>query len=172
MRFHLAFAALAATTVFAAPAAAQSKDTIKAEALLIQPATLQRVDDLSFGTIVATPASSGTVTVAVDGTRTTVSATGELTEAGVAKRGRFIGNGIPFRDVGITVDFPDVLLNTEDDSKSVSFEGVLDAASSDGTIKIGATGIFYVDVGGTITIATDQAPGLYSGDVTVTANFQ
>ncbi len=128
MRTFLTVAALAATTAFAAPAvAAPSSDTISANALLIQPATLQRVDDLNFGTIIATPASSGTVTVAPDGTRSIVVGSGSLTTGpGAAVRGRFVGNGNPTGNVLVTASFPTYLSNTSDLTKTVGFTGTLE----------------------------------------------
>jgi hypothetical protein len=173
MRFHLGFAALAATTAFAAPAAAQSAPKIKAEALLIQPATLQAQTNLNFGTIVATPASSGTVTVTPAGVRTISAVTSSLTAGpGAASRGRFIGNGNPNGNVALDVVFPAYLENTSDNTKTLTFSGSLDADAADNAITIGATGVFYIDVGGQITIAPNQMPGLYSGDVVITATFQ
>lgn len=174
MRTFLTIAALAATTAFAAPAvAAPSSDTITANALLIQPATLQRVNDLNFGTIIATPASSGVVTVAPDGARSISIVTGTLTAGpGAAARGRFIGNGNPTGNVLVTATFPTYLSNTSDNTKTVGFSGVLNPDAQDGSVTIGATGVFYIDVGGSITIATSQMPGLYTGNVTVTADFQ
>lgn len=170
MRFLVAAAALAATTAFAAPAYAQSSDTIRAEALLIQPATLQRVDDLSFGTIIATPAASGNVSINADTGVRTVDAALTGSSSDVGQRGRFIGNGLPGQAVVLTTSFPGFLQNTADPTRTVAFSGAVD---SDGLNRtIGATGVFYVGVGGTITIATNQMPGLYTGDLTVTANFQ
>ena len=177
MRFHLALAALAATTAFAAPAAAQStgtdSDTIQANALLIQPVSIQRLNDLNFGTLIATPTTVGTVSVSPAGVRTVLATTSTLTVGpGAFGRGRFIGNGVPGNDVLLDVDFPAYLSNSADPTKTIAFAGAVDADSTDGTITIGATGVFYVDVGGTISIAANQMPGLYSGDVTVTADFQ
>lgn len=175
MRFLLAAAALAATTAFAAPAAAQSapvssSDSIQARALLIQPATIQRVDDLSFGTIVATPSSTGTVTINPNDGSRTVAAPLVGSTADVGQRGRFIANGLPNQPVNLVATFPAYLQNTADLTRTVAFSGSLD---NDGTSRvIGATGVFYVGVGGTITIAANQMPGLYTGEVTVTAQFQ
>jgi hypothetical protein len=178
MRTFLTVAALAATTAFATPAFAQSapvtsSDSIEARALLIQPATIQRVDDLSFGTIVATPSASGNVTIDANTGLRVVGAglTGSVSDQG--KRGRFIGNGVPLSSVDLTAVFPSVLVNTADNSAGVTFSGgSLDLASASGTRVIGPTGVFYVGVGGTITIATNQMPGLYTGTVTLTADFQ
>lgn len=177
MRFHLAFAALAAAAAFATPAAAQStgvsSDTIQANALLIQPVSLQRLNDLNFGTLIATPATTGSVTVTPAGVRT-VNATNSTLVAGPGAfgRGRFIGNGVPNKNVSLDIEFPTYLSNTTDPTKTMAFAGTVDADATDNAITIGATGVFYIDVGGTITLVANQMPGLYSGDVTVTADFQ
>ena len=177
MRYTVALAALAATTAFATPAAAQfvnadSTASIEARALLIQPATLQRVDDLNFGTIVATPTASGLVTInPVSGLRTVATGmTGSSTDVG--GRGRFIGNGLPTSIVSLRVSFPSLLNNTQDPTQTVAFSGALDPASATLSRTIGATGVFYVDVGGSISIAVNQMPGQYSGTVTLDADFQ
>lgn len=179
MRNILALTALAAATAFAAPAAAQtssepaiitSGDDIEASALLIQPATLARLADLSFGTIVATATDAGTVTIdADDGAR---SNTGDLTLSTVdaGQRGRLIGNGNPGGAVTLRTTFPDFLQNSQDLTETVAFSGTLDSAGASRTI--GATGVFYVGVGGTITILAGQMPGLYTGTVRVEADFQ
>ena len=176
MRYTVALAALAATTAFATPAAAQfapdSTASIEARALLIQPATLQRVDDLNFGTIVATPTASGLVSInPVSGLRTVAAGmTGSSTDVG--GRGRFIGNGLPTSIVSLRVSFPSLLNNTQDPTQTVAFSGALDPASTTLSRTIGATGVFYVDVGGSISIAVNQMPGQYSGTVTLDADFQ
>ncbi|GAA4031187.1 hypothetical protein GCM10022281_08380 [Sphingomonas rosea] len=176
MRYTFTLAALAAATAFAAPAAAQtvsSSDTIKAQALIIQPATLQRVDDLSFGTIIATPTAVGSVTIdADDGSRAFTGTGLTLSSTDVGGRGRFLGNGNLNVDVPLNVSFPAYLSNVADRTKTVTFTGKLDAAANDLLVNTGATGVFYVGVGGKIDIAAGQMPGLYDGEVTLTAQFQ
>ncbi len=176
MRYKFALAALAATTAFATPAAAQfvpdSTASIEARALLIQPATLQRVDDLNFGTIVATPTASGVVSInPVTGLRSVgPTLTGSSTDVG--GRGRFIGNGLPGNVVNLRTTFPTFLNNVQDPTQTVAFAAQLDPASATLSRTIGLTGVFYVDVGGSITIAVNQMPGQYTGTLTVDADFQ
>ncbi|WP_300973255.1 DUF4402 domain-containing protein [Sphingomonas sp. LHG3406-1] len=177
MRFTYALAALAATTAFAAPASAQSftadsSASIQARALLIQPATIQRVRDLSFGTIVASPTATGVVSVDADtGLRSVDPAlTGSTSDVG--SNGRFIGNGLPGQVVNLRVSFPSLLTNVQDGSQAVAFTGSLDSASTGLTRTIGLTGVFYVDVGGSIAIGLNQMPGQYEGTVTIDADFQ
>jgi hypothetical protein len=177
MRYSLAFAALAATTAFAAPAAAQtfttdSQASIQARALLIQPATIQRDRDLSFGSIVATPAASGTVTIDPNSGLRAIAGAGLTAGTDVGSNGRFLGNGMPQQVVNLRITFPTTLVNVQDNSQAVAFSGTLDTASTGLTRTIGLTGVFYVGVGGQIAIAANQMPGQYSGTVTLDADFQ
>ncbi|NJC04822.1 hypothetical protein GGQ97_000615 [Sphingomonas kaistensis] len=182
MRTFLTFAALAATTAFATPAFAQaslpstSSDTIEATALLIQPATLQGLDNLDFGTLIASPAAAGTVSINandVNSVRAINQTAGTLTAgAGSARRGRFVGNGLPTQNVNLEWTFPTTLVNQDDATATMPFSGSLDSNASDGTLQIGSTGVYYVYVGGTITVAPNQMPGRYTGLVEVTADFQ
>ena len=178
MRYTLALAALAAATVFSAPASAQfvspdSSASVQARALLIQPATIQRDRDLSFGTIVATPTASGTVDINPDtGLRTISGANLTAGPSDVGTNGRFIGNGLPQQVVNLRVTFPSMLLNVQDNSQSVAFTGALDTASAGLARTIGLTGVFYVGVGGQIAVVANQMPGQYSGTVLLDADFQ
>jgi len=187
MRTFLTFAALAATTAFAAPAAAQSapppaslpsqdSGQIEATALLIQPATIQGVDNLDFGTLIASPSASGSVAVNANDTTSTRVFTinaGTLTQgAGSALRGRLVGNGLPTQIVNITRTFPTMLVNQDDPTATMAFTGALNSDAEDGSVTIGATGVFYVYVGGSLTVSPNQMPGRYSGIVTVNADFQ
>jgi hypothetical protein len=182
MRTLNLLAALAATSAFATPAFAQASlpsedsDTIEATALLIQPATLQGLDNLDFGTLIASPTASGTVSIDADdvnSVRTIVQTTGTLTAgAGSALRGRFVGNGLPTQAVNIDWNFPTTLVNQDDPTATMPFSGELNSNAFDGSLTIGSTGVFYVYVGGTITVSPSQMPGRYSGLVEVTAEFQ
>ncbi len=189
MRFLLGFAALAATTAFTVPAAAQtvtppppaslpSKDSgsIDATALLIQPATIEGLDNLDFGTLIASPTASGLVAVSANdpsSLRTITVNAGTLTAgAGSAKRGRLVGNGLPTQVVNITRTFPSTLVNQDDPTATMPFSGALNTDAEDGSVTIGSTGVFYIYVGGTLTVAPQQMPGLYSGTVLVNADFQ
>jgi hypothetical protein len=179
MRLSFALAALAATTAFATPAFAQnvtgqSSDTVDVSAILIQPATLEKLDDLSFGMIIAAPTASGNVTIDPDTGLRTVAAPLVGSPTIVGGRGRLVGSGMPNQPVTISASFPTLLHNSGDRTQTVEFVGQLDAASraNGGRFNIGNTGAFFVGVGGTITIDSGQVPGLYEGQVTVTADFQ
>jgi hypothetical protein len=189
MRNLPSFAALAALTAAftAAPAAAQNapppaslpsqdSENIQATALLIQPATLKGLDNLDFGTLIASSAAAGTVAIDpndVNSARTINASAGSLVAgAGQALRGRLVGNGLPTQVVNLTWTFPTTLVNQDDPTATMAFSGQMDSNAADGSLTIGSTGVFYVYVGGQITVSPLQAPGRYSGLVLVNANFQ
>lgn len=176
MRTFLTFAALAATTAFAAPAAAQStppsapsqsQSEVDATAVVVQAATIVGVDALDFG-VVAASNVAGTVTVTPSATTTSVVGTGGANPLGGATAGRFDGNGLPGQLVQITVTGTPTLNHTNGVDK-VNFTP---NAYNSGTITIPADGLFRVLVGGTISVGVNQAPGRYEGKVIVDADFQ
>ena len=63
-------------------------------------------------------------------------------------------------------------MNLDDPTATMPFAGALNSDAEDGSVTIGATGVFYVYVGGTLTVAPQQLPGRYSGTVLVNADFQ
>lgn len=170
MRFTFALAALAATTAFAAPAAAQtttSSANIDSRALILQPATIVAGNNLDFGTVVAS-AVAGTVTVNADPNLALVTASGGATAVTGAQRGSFNGNGEPGKVVTVTVTY-DAQLNHSDGVNFLAYTG---AAYGDGAVTIRPDGLFKVYVGGAIAVKASQAPGQYLGKVYVDAAFQ
>lgn len=171
MRFHLAFAALAATTAFAAPAAAQSTPVnsqaeVNSRAVIVQPATIVGVADLDFG-IVAAGITAGTVTIN-SGPTVSVTNTGGASPLGGALAGRFDGNGYPGQLVTVTVTSTPTLNHLNGVDKMNFAHNAYGA----GAVTIAADGLFRVVVGGTINVAANQEPGLYEGKVYVDAAFQ
>ena len=170
MRFTLALAALAATTAFAAPAAAQvvnSNANIDARALILQPATIVAGTTLDFGTVVAST-TAGTVTVNADPALALVTDAGGATAVSGAQRGSFNGNGEPDQVVDVTVTYDPQLTHTD----GTNFLAYTGASYGNGSFAIRPDGLFRVYVGGTIAVKANQAPGQYTGKVYVDAAFQ
>lgn len=173
MRFKIALAALAATVAFASPAAAQvtASDTAEARGLVLQPLTLTRVQDLDFGTVIAS-AVAGSVTIDEDtGGRTVAGGvTGVPTAPG--DRAIFAGAGTANQQVDLTLTPPagNVLVSGANFLTVSSM--VLDSNVVAGSITIDATGAFQVGVGGTFAIAANQPNGLYAADFDLTAEYQ
>lgn len=174
MRFKLTLAALAATAAFASPAAAQVvTSTAQAEArgTILQPLTLNKVEDLDFGTILVDPlGAGGTVTIdADDGSR---SVAGDVAEVGVngGQRAIFTGAGPENDTVDLVLTQPagGLLYNG---GNSLGGVLVLDQGGST-TRTTDLVGAYSVGVGGTFTIAANQAAGVYAADFDLTAEYQ
>lgn len=172
MRLNICLAALAATVAIASPAAAQvsASDTAEARGLVLQPLTLTRVQDLDFGTVLAS-ATADTVTVDPDTGLRSLGGSGGVTLVATnpGDRGLFTGAGTPAVVVGITVT-PPVGNVVVSGANSIPVALVLDQSNSLSR-TIGATGTFDVGVGGTFSIAANQPNGLYTADFAVTAQY-
>lgn len=170
MRLGLGLAALAAllaaAPVAAAPIGATPKP--KAKALVLIPLTLTRIQDLDFGTIMAS-SSAGMVAVnASTGARTTSGGvTGHPSATG--QRARFAGAGSAGQQVFLLLVPPPVLTN----SLTGETMDVL-AMSLDGSPirTIDGTRAFFVGVGGVISVAADQGEGLYAAEFELYADYQ
>ena len=174
MRLKLTLAALAATAAFASPAAAQVvTSTAQAEArgTILQPLTLNWAQDLDFGTILVDPlGAGGSVTIdADDGSR---SVAGDVAEVGLngGQRAVFNGSGPANDTVDLTLTQPagGLLYNGGNSLAGVLVldQGGLATRTTDGV------GAYSVGVGGTFTIAANQAAGVYAADFDLTAEYQ
>ncbi|AVR47300.1 hypothetical protein C7S20_02550 [Christiangramia fulva] len=143
--------------------------SVNTTANVITPITITGGSALSFGDIVGT-SSGGTVTVATDGTRT-ASAT-DLTITGTPG----------------TVSAASFTVNGADGyTYAISLPSAFDISNSGGTATMGvgtfvsnpdATGTLTggtqtVNVGATLTVGADQAPGVYTNatGMTLTVNY-
>ncbi len=167
-----ALAATAATAAFASPSFAQTaaSDTAQARGLVLQPLSLARVDDLDFGTVLAST-TADTVTVNADTGLRSLGGSGGITLVATnpGKRGVFTGAGTPGVVVNITLTPPvsGVLVSG---GNSIAAALVLDQSGSTSR-AIGTQGTFNVGVGGTFSIAANQPSGLYAADFELTANY-
>lgn len=173
MRFKIALAALAASVAVATPAFGQAvttaSDTAEARGLVLQPLSLARVQDLDFGTVLAS-ATAETVTVDPDTGFRSVSGPGvALVATSPGDRGLFTGAGNPGVIVNLTVT-PPVGNVVVSGSNSIPVTLTLDQGGSLAR-TIGATGTFDVGVGGAFDIGANQASGLYSADFQLTAEY-
>jgi len=174
MRLNITLAALAATVAFASPAFGQAvttaSDTAEARGLVLQPLSLARVQDLDFGTVLAS-ATADTVTVDPDTGLRSLGGSGgvALVATNPGDRGLFTGSGDPGVVVTISLTPPvgGVVVNG---ANSIPVTLVLDQGGSTSR-TIGATGTFDVGVGGTFSIGANQATGLYTADFQVTAQY-
>jgi hypothetical protein len=159
----------AAMTAAALPAPAQAAPipaTVDAsgKALILIPLTLTKVDDLDFGTVIPS-ASSGTISIAADGSGQ--STTGGVTAVASVSGARavFAGAGSFGEQVSIFLAPPASLSDGAGHNMPISLG--LESSS----VTIDSTRAFFVGVGGTVTVGANQAEGIYSGTFTVLAQY-
>jgi len=174
MRLKICLAALAATTAFASPAFAQTSDTATAEArgVVLLPLTLTQVDDLNFGTVLASPLA-GTVSIDADSGARSVSGGVTAIALDAGNRALFDGLGTEGQQVDITLTPVAVLTGPGPDIAVLSMD--LDSGggfTQTRTIAVGSLGAFQVGVGGSFAIAANQANGVYTGTFSVMAEYQ
>ena len=180
MRFHVCVAALAAT-VLAGPAFAQTVPTATdtatatAKGTVLQAHQLVKSTDLNFGvvTVDSTP-GGGTVTITSDanGNRST---TGGVTGlSGTYSSAVFLGQAAPLETVQLTLTQPanGTLKNTNNTNITIPAALTMDSTSAAGPVVTDSTGQFTVYVGGTFTLAPNQAAGVYSETFSVRADYQ
>lgn len=157
-------AAAVAAAAMPAPALAAPTDSADARALLLLPLSITKVDDLDFGTVVPS-ASSGTVSIAADGSGQSVTGGVTPVPSATAARAVFAGAGSAGQQVNIFLAPPASLSdgNGHNVPISLSLESAL--------VTIDATRAFTVGIGGTVTIGPNQAEGTYSGTFTVLAQY-
>jgi hypothetical protein len=163
MRKMIIAAAVASAAVPASALAAPT-DSADARALLLLPLTITKVDDLDFGTVVSS-STSGTILVPADGSLPIV--TGGVTQvpSGTVSRAVFSGGGTAGQQVNIFLAPPANLSdgNGHNVAISLSLENAM--------VTIDSTRAFSVGIGGTVTIAPNQAEGTYTGTFTVLAQY-
>lgn len=154
-----------------------------AQAVIVEPLGLVKVDDLRFGRIAAS-ASAGTITVNADTGACT--ATGGVRSAGGCSFGQFAGQGA--RRMTVRIQIP----------TTVSLAGPAGSTMVADTITLGASpdlaflgsgngngtggapwyqinsnsGIFTIRLGGRLNVAAGQRPGQYNGTFPVTIQYQ
>jgi hypothetical protein len=176
MRFHVCFAALAASVVVATPAVAQQvfpSDTATATArgVVLQQHSLLNQTNLDFGIVTTDGVSSGTVTIAADSSGTRGSTGGVTLLPSTSSSARFDGLAAPLETVVLTLAQPvgGVLQDAAGNQVTVNSMSV-DAAGL--TRAANATGNFTVYVGGDFGLTANQAAGVYSADFQLTAEYQ
>lgn len=169
MRLTITLAALAASVVAAAPAAAQQATaTAEARGVVLQSLSLNRISDLDFGTVAGDALLPGSVSIDADtGARGVGGAVVAL--PGAFSRGQFDGYGSPNQTVQLTLTQPagGVLANGAN-----TLGALLSLDAGGNTRTIGVTGVFTAYVGGNFSIAANQAAGLYTAQFDLTADYQ
>jgi hypothetical protein len=178
MRFNFYLAAAAATLVSVSPAFAQAvppvatdTDTAYARGVVLGAHSLVKKEDLDFGVVTVDPTSAGgTVSIAASAAGTRSVTGGVSVLSSTYKAAKFDGSAAPNESVVLIMSGPATtsLIDGAGNNipSSLSFDAAGTPRNADGT------GGFTVYVGGTFTIANNQAPGVYGNDFDVTANYQ
>ena len=151
--------ALSATSANAATASA----TVSME--ILEQVSIVQVADLNFGTIVPDTVSDVGVHIGADATNTRTCGILTCADAASVSAGQFDVTGA----AGLVVDVTGSLSVTLTDGNGNSMPISLEKSESDMTMTGSAMPVY---VGGTVTVAANQAPGLYSTTVDLTAEYQ
>jgi spore coat protein U-like protein len=167
MKNFVRLAALAAaTTAVATPAFAQavpsSNGPAQARATIVKPLTLSRVSHLDFGSIVVW--GDGTVTMDQAGALTCTAAT--LVCAASGTPAEFTVTGTNNRVVQINSSNSTITNNIDTLNFTVDAPLTVTLASS------GVGNAVNFKVGGSIGVFEATSPGLYSGNMTITVQYQ
>jgi len=157
-------ATLVAAAAVPAPALAAQTDSSDARALLLLPLSITKVNDLDFGTVVSS-ATSGTVSIAADGSGQSVTGGVTPVPSGTVSRALFSGGGTAGQQVNIFLAPPASLSDGNGHSVPISL------SLEKSVVTIDATRAFFVGIGGTVTVAANQAEGTYTGTFTVLAQY-
>ncbi len=167
-------------SLISAPAQAQTvSSNAIAQAVIVEPASLVKVQDLDFGAIAAQP-TAGTVTV--DPNTGACTATGGVLAVGNCAYAEFGGQGVRRMRMRITLPTTITLTgpggatmtaNTFTLGLAPDIVQVPSPGNSPPRYEIASnSGIFTFRVGARLNVATNQAPGVYNGSFVVTVQYQ
>lgn len=164
----LGIATAVATPAAAVPVSATKDATGKA--LILVPLTITKIDDLDFGTMIAS-STSGTVALnAATSARTFAGGVIGVASA-PGHRAYFGGAGSPNQQVIVTMVPPAQLTDSSGDTIPVLALTIDNGGNPIRTIDP-VTRTFFVGVGGILNLAANQPDGDYSATFQVTANYQ
>lgn len=170
MKHILTPLALVAALALAAPAQAApvgASPPATGRALILIPLTLVAVDDLNFGTVISSPVS-GTVTIPANGAARSAAGGVTLVTSDPGLRARFAGAGSANQTVVINATNPGTLSNGLGDTVTIlalTLDGPATRTIDPVTLS------FEFHVGGVLQVAADQAEGVYTAEMDVTADY-
>jgi spore coat protein U-like protein len=184
MRGFCALTALAGASLMAVPAQAGGvQASSNAQATVVAPLSLIKIQDLRFGRIVART-TAGTVTVNPDTGVCTV--TGPILETGGCQFAQFAGMGT--RRMTLRMQIPTTVTLTGPGGATMVADTFTLGLSPDLTYIGGNghglgngnrrytinpnSGIFTFRIGGRLNVGANQASGVYTGSFSVTVQYQ
>ncbi|MEE4199704.1 DUF4402 domain-containing protein [Erythrobacter sp.] len=176
---RLAFVLLAVWALALAPGAVRAQPTEQApsRAFLVTPLSFVKESDLDFGQII--PGNTDG-TVVMDSTGAVTTTGGVIQVAGTQNPARFWGYGTFNQRVLINVDANSYTLRREGGTETMLMDQILIGSQPPIVIStrprrfriINPDGYFSFTMAGRLQVASDQAPGVYSGEFTVTLEYQ
>jgi hypothetical protein len=170
---NLCIAAAMASVVVpgvASAAPVPASNDVDGKALLLVPLKITKIDDLDFGTMIASGTSG---TVALNASTSVRTFAGGVTgvPSAAGHRAYFAGAGTGGQEVVVVVIPPTQLTNSNGDTIDVLALTLDNGGNPIRTIDP-VTRAFFVGVGGILNIAANQAEGDYSATFKVTANYE
>ena len=159
----VAAASVAIVAGFASTGAQAATGSANATAEILAAVQITNPVDLRFGSVAPPTAGSGSVSVAAF-SGSTASCAGGAVCGGTSGPGSFDITGAGGLDVAVSLPSTSVTIISGVNSMSVT------GLSLDTGLLFGGIGTVYV--GGTLTVPTGQAAGVYSGSFNVDANYQ
>ncbi|HEX6218405.1 MAG TPA: DUF4402 domain-containing protein [Sphingomicrobium sp.] len=158
------FALLVPSPALAAQAAPDQQ--AEAQAILLRPLTLLKIDDLDFGWLTVTTAGTAVLNP-VTGAVTTTG--GVLAAGGDPMPAQFVGAASRNTPVKIRIPNKPVTLTRQGGTETITLSNwTLDRPAD---LKTGPDRAFTFRVGGTLTLAAGQADGLYAGTFDVEVQY-
>lgn len=161
-RLIFSFAALAASAAVTSPASAANISAVTS-VNVIKPVSLSKLQDMDFGTLTFA-GFTGTRTIALSRLGA-LSCAADIVCSGVAKQARFNVQGT--KQLTILLTYSGGTLSNGVDSIPFTADGQATMALSNS----GAPGTNF-DVGGSLSISPTLVGGVYTGTMTVTAEYQ
>jgi hypothetical protein len=165
----IAAGAVAALALTSAPAFAATPTTqATATARIVQPLTLDSVQNLDLGTIVLSGTGSYTDTVGISQAGV-FSCGANVTCSGTTQVARYAATGTQGQTLTVAGSASIPLVNQTQTSPNLALAVAYPAA---GSVVLDATGNVTFDIGGSIQVSDTTADGVYEGVFDVTADYQ
>lgn len=157
--------AVAAALVVAGASAHAATDTASASAEVITPISITNTGDLAFGRFSAN--SGGGVVIATDGSRSTTGSVALYTGSTVSAAS-FDVAGLDGASYAITLPADGTITLSDGASATMAVDAFASNPSGTGVLTGGSQSIA---VGATLTVASGQTPGVYTGSFDVTVEY-
>jgi len=159
--------AVVAAVAAVAPARAANSQVASVSATVVKPLTLKWVQNLDLGTIVLGPGTWSGATVGISRTGTFSCTNANVSCSGATRAAKYNVSGTNNQTVRISA--PNVtLVNQNDSTKTLTL-----VVDSPGTLALTNSGNPGVDfsLGGSISLSSSTAGGVYAGTFNVTVDY-